>query len=137
MDESFLIRKKNGKIESLVIKKNKLFLTHIPLLNEAIKFGNLCKYQESIFSATFHEKLVVLTTIGLMYFDEYDKPPKSFIPVIGSSIKYLEVRANELLYCFRLKTYNEEVYIFGTNKKREIFGWLKEYDIFKKNYRNK
>ena len=72
-----------------------------------------------------------------MYFDENSKSPKEIIPVIGTSIKFIVVQVNKKIYCFKMKTINEEVHIFGSLQKREIFDWLKELAHFKKVYHMK
>ena len=96
--------------------------------------GILWKYQENFFSAKFQEKLVVLCCLGLMYFEENEKYPKVIIPIIGTTIKYYTFEGTEKLYCFQLKTINDEVFIFGTKIKKEIFDWIHEFSLVKKKY---
>ena len=38
------------------------------------------------------------------------------------------------MYCFQLKTINEEAYIFGSKIKKEIFDWIHEFSLIKKRY---
>ena len=57
--------------------------------------GILYKYQENFFSASFHERLVVLCCLGLMYFEENEKCPKVIIPIIGTTIKSLTIKGVE------------------------------------------
>ena len=131
----FYFRKKNKKKEPISIFKNKLFnLT--PNLENAQKVGMLLKYQENIFSATFHKKLVALCSIGLVYFNDNKKLAKEIIPIIGTSIRLICVQTNELIYCLKFVTINNEEYIFGSLKKREILDWQKEIYKFKKRYDN-
>ena len=124
--------KKNGDNE---LKKTKIF-NFTPNFENAQKIGILCKYQENFFCSTFQEKLVVLCCLGLMYFDENEKAPKVIIPIIGTNIKFLsfQVQENEKLYCFQLKTINDEAYIFGSKIKKEIFDWIHEFSLIKKKY---
>ena len=130
---NFVLHKRNGITENVPTLKNKNFIIS-PNFENAQKIGVLLKYKENFFSASFHEKLIVLTSIGLMYFDENSKFPKDIIPVIGTSIKFIVVQVNKKIYCLKMKTINDEVYIFGSLLKREIFDWLKELAHFKKVY---
>ena len=129
----FYFHKKNGTLEKVPTLKNKIF-QFTPNFENAQKIGVLLKYKENIFSGSFHEKLIVLSSIGLMYFDENSKIPKDIIPVIGTTIKFIVVQVNKKIYCFKMRTINNEVYIFGSFQKKEIFDWLKELAHFKKVY---
>ena len=130
----FFNKKKNGENNDLSsIKKTKIF-TFTPNFENAQKMGILSKYQENIFSAKFNEKLVILCGIGLIYFEENEKTPKSIIPIIGTTIKYLTVQNSERLFCFQLKTLNDETYIFGSKNQKEIMDWIHEFSLIKKNY---
>ena len=129
----FHFHKKNGTLEKVPTLKNKIFL-FTPNFENAQKLGILLKYKENIFSGAFHEKLTVLSLIGLMYFDENTKIPKDIIPIIGTTIKFIVVQINKKIFCFKMRTINNEVYIFGSFQKKEIFDWLKELSHFKKVY---
>ena len=94
----------------------------------------LLKYEENIFSSSFHKRLVVLCSIGLLYFNDNYRHPKIIIPIIGTSIKQINIQTNETVYCLKLITINEETYIFGSLKKSEIMDWNKELYIFRKKY---
>ena len=130
----FYFRKKDGKRDTILTFKNKMFnLT--PNFENAKKIGILLKYQENIFSASFHKKLVVLCSLGLLYFDDNNyKAPKAIIPIIGTTIKLIFVQTNEMIYCLKLITINEEIFIFGSLKKNEILDWKKEIQQLKKKY---
>ena len=129
----FYFRKKNGKKDIILTFKNKKFnLT--PNFENAKKIGILLKYQENIFSGSFHKKLVVLCSLGLLYFEDNYKIPKAIIPIIGTTIKPIIVQTNEMIYCLKLITINEEVFIFGSLKKNEILDWRKELQHLKKKY---
>ena len=130
---NFFFRKRNGTFELVPTLKNKMFIL-TPNFENAQKIGVLLKYKESIFSGSFQEKLIVLCSIGLMYFDENRRTPKEIIPIIGTTIKFLVVQLNKKIYCLKMKTINDEEHIFGSIKKREIFDWLKELAHFKKVY---
>ena len=131
----FNFRRKDGKKEIILTFKNKMFNV-TPNFENAQKIGILLKYQENIFSATFHKKLVVLCTLGLIYFNDNYKTPNAIIPIIGTTIKGMIVQTNEKIYCIKLITINDETYIFGSLKKKEILDWKKELVHFKKAYEN-
>ena len=132
----FFFHKRNGTLENVPTIKNKTFII-TPNFENAYKVGILLKYKESFFSGAFHEKLVVLSSIGLMYFDENNKTPKAIIPIIGTTIKFIVVQVNRLIFCLKMKTINDEVYIFGSLKKKEIFDWMKKLAYYKKVYHMK
>ena len=133
---NFFFRKRNGTLETVSTIKNKQFIIS-PNFENAQKIGILLKYKENFFSASFQEKLVVLCSIGLMYFDENINSPQKIIPIVGTTIKFIVVQLNRKIYCLKLKTINDEFYIFGSLQKREIFDWLKELAYFKKIYHMK
>ena len=133
---NFIFHKRNGALEQIPTIKNKMFLI-TPNFENAQKIGVLLKYKESFFSASFQEKLIVLCSIGLMYFDDNYKSPKNIIPIAGTAIKFIVVQINKTIYCLKMKTINDEVHIFGSLQKREIFDWLKELALFKKVYHMK
>ena len=129
---NFYFHKRNGTLEQITTIKNKLFIIS-PNFENAQKIGVLLKYKENFFSASFQEKLMVLCSVGLMYFDENNKSPK-IIPIVGTTIKFIVIQTNKKLYCLKMKTINEEIYIFGSLQKHETFDWLKELALFKKLY---
>ena len=54
----------------------------------AWKIGYLEKYHKGLFGYKFNEKFVVLTDIGLLYFDDQELiHPKIIIPIFGSDFK--------------------------------------------------
>ena len=126
-NHSFLYEFKNNK---------DIILT--PNFENAQKMGFLKKYKENIFSGYFSEKLVVLCCIGLVVFSKSNiSIPKLVIPVIGSSIKPMTAETNERLFCFKLKTINNEIFLFGSNKNREINDWIQELKNYQKLYETK
>ena len=129
----FSFRNNNGKRETIGIFKNKIFgLT--PNFENAQKIGMLLKYEENIFRASFRKKLFVLCSIGLVYFDDNYRKPKTIIPIIGTIIRQIKVQINETIYCLKLITINNEAYIFGSLKITEIMDWKKELYRFRKKY---
>ena len=131
VSHNFIIKKKNGETETINFKK---LFSYTPNFENTYKIGILFKYQENFFSSRFHERLVVLCSIGLMYFEENEKIPKIIIPIIGTTIKYIQVQGSEKLYCFQLKTINDEIYVFGSKIKKEIYDWMYEFFMAKIKY---
>ena len=135
--DSFNIKLKNNIFYTYELKNKKdLLLT--PNFENAQKMGVLFKYQENFFSAYFQEKIVVLTSIGLMVFEKNNfNKPQMIIPIIGSGIKSIKAKDKQKLYCFKIKTINNEKFIFGSNKSKEIIDWMKELKIYKDLYQSK
>ena len=63
--------------------------------------------------------------------------PKLIIPLIGTSIKIMNFNTNEKLHCFRIKTINNETFIFGSNKVKEVNDWVIELKYYQKVYESK
>ena len=132
--DSFNIKLKNNLVYVYGLKNRKdIVLT--PNFENAQKIGVLYKYQENFFSAYFDEKMVVLTNIGLMVFDKNNfNKPQIIIPIIGSGIRPITANDKKKLYCFKIKTINNETFIFGSNKNKEINDWMKELKSYKDLY---
>ena len=135
--DSFNIKLKNNIVYTYELKNKKdILLT--PNFENAQKIGMLFKYQENIFSAYFQEKVVVLTSIGLIVFEKNNfNKPQMIIPIIGSGIKEITAKDKQKLYCFKIKTINNEKFIFGSNKNKEIIDWMKEIRLYKELYKSK
>ena len=113
-------------------------LTLTPNFENAQKMGLLKKYKENIFSGYFSDKLVVLCSLGLVVFSKSNiNVPKLIIPIIGTIIKQTTVNANERYFCFTLKTMNNELFIFGSSKIKEIKDWIQELKNYQKVYESK
>jgi hypothetical protein len=83
--ESFKIQKDKESYFVFINKLNKMFIA--PNFENAQKLGYLDKYYKGLFGGRFREKFLVLTDIGLLYFDDpTEKQPKSLIPIFGSDI---------------------------------------------------
>ena len=132
--DSFNIKLKNNHSFSYDLKNNKdISLTGN--FENAIKIGFLYKHKENLFTGYFSEKLVVLCSIGLVVFSKSNiSLPKFIIPIIGSNIKSLKVKLDEKLFCFAIKTFNNETYIFGSFKNKEYNDWIQEIKNYQKAY---
>ena len=127
----------NNHTFSYEINNNK-YISLTPNFENAQKMGLLKKYKENIFSGYFSDKLVVLCSIGLVVFSKSNiNVPKLIIPIIGSSFKQSTVIANERYFCFTIKTMNNELFIFGSQKIKEIKDWIQELKNYQKVYESK
>ena len=136
--DSFNIKLGNNHSYLYELKNNKNIIV-TPNFENAEKIGFLSVYKENFFSAYFSEKLVVLCSIGLIIFSKSNiNIPKMIIPIIGASIKQTasntNANTNEILNCFKIKTVNNEVFIIGSSKKKEINDWIQELKNYQKNY---
>ena len=86
ISHNFAPKKKTGDSDTINLKKTKI-IRGTPNFENAQKVGILSKYQENFFINKFHERLVVLCDLGLMYFEENEKIPKVLITIIGTTIK--------------------------------------------------
>ena len=135
--DMFNIKLKNNMVYTYELKNKKdILLT--PNFENAQKVGILMKYQENFFSAYFDEKIVVLSNIGLIVFDKntFNKP-QMIIPIIGSGVKSITAQDKRKLYCFKIKTINNEKFIFASNNSNEIKDWMKEIKRYKVKYESK
>ena len=135
--DSFNIKLKNNLVYIYELKNKKdIILT--PNFENAQKLGVLLKYQENFFSAYFDEKFIVLTSIGLIVFEKnYFNKPLIIIPIIGSVIKSITANDKKKLYCFVIKTFTNETFIFGSGKLKEINDWIKELNSYKDLYQSR
>ena len=128
---------KNGKDYKFNFLNNKLQKN--TNFEGANKFGYLMKYKErKIIGGTFNEKFVVLTNVGLIYFNNDDRnEPKRLIPVIGSDIARLpdggKFKRSNLL---EIKV-GEEVIIFAAMTREERDSWYDALRNMQKEYEEK
>ena len=135
--ENFYVKLKNNCFYTYDLKNRKDIIS-TPNFENAQKIGVLLKYHENFFSAYFDEKIVVLTSVGLMAFDKDNfNKPLVIIPLIGSAIKHITANNKEKLYCFKIKTSNNENFIFASNKNNEIKDWMKEIKKYTKLYESR
>ena len=101
----------------------------------AIKIGYLLKL--SHFLKIFEQRLVVLTSIGLIIFDEPNKPPERLYPIIGSKVEKVLGNKYKRSNCFEITTLAGEVKVFSAYKERELTSWLEEFAKVQKDFENK
>ena len=77
--------RKNNLCMNFVINKFSNYRSS-PNFDDAQKMDYLEKWGKFFLKGSFKEKLVVLTDIGLMYFDEPVRTPKRIIKIVGSEI---------------------------------------------------
>ena len=132
--DNFKIRRNNAYSNIIVNQANNFFIA--PNFENAQKLGYLSKLTGTFFTK-FNEKLVVLTNVGLLYFDDPNKPPKKLIPIIGSDIQKIDEKKYKKKFCFEIKTLNGESYVFATKTDEELDSWMQEFKSFKKSYEKK
>ena len=133
--DNFKIKRNNNYSNIIIDQSNNFFIA--PNFDGAQKLGYLFKLAAGTFFNKFNEKLVVLTNVGLLYFDDPNKPPKKLIPIIGSDVIRLDEKKYKKKHCFEIKTLNGESYVFATNSAEDLNSWIIEFKNFKKNYENK
>jgi hypothetical protein len=132
-EDTFKIRIK-GKIQELSVK-DKIFST-LSNLDGAIKIGYLQKMNQLIFK-TFNEKLVALTSIGLIVFNDPHKPPERLYPIIGSQIIKPPYNKYKRHNCFEILTQSGDVKVFSAYKERELNSWVEELEKVKRDFKQK
>ena len=132
-EDSFKIKIK-GK-ETLVSVKDKIFNT-LSNFDGAIKIGYLQK-MNPLFFKMFSERLAVLTSIGLIIFNDPTKPPERLYPIIGSKITKALGTKYKRPNCFEILTPNGETKVFSAYKERELNSWMEEFDRVKKDFSNR
>ena len=103
----------------------------------AIKLDYLYKMTAGLFSYNFTEKFVVLTGVGLLYFDNPNKPPKNLIPIIGSEINEVKEKKYGRPFCFEIKCLNKYNVVFATKSKEELNQWLNAFKQMNNTYERK
>lgn len=124
--------KQGGVIKNITIdQSNNLFIA--PNFEKSQKHAYIEKLCGGLW-ARFKEKLVVLSDIGLMYFNDPKEPPRKLIPIIGSEIIAVDQKKYGKKYCFEIKTLNNEIYVFAVKTNDDLESWIKEFKTFKVNY---
>ena len=116
--------------------KDKIF-ANLSNFDGALKIGYLLKFRGKFIQNIFKEKLFILTSIGLIQFDEPSSPPKKLFPIIGSHIEKIEGNKYGRENCFKITFLSGKTKIFATRKKRERDSWLKEFERIIKEFQDK
>jgi len=130
ISEDFNINLNKKTCHIIMSRLSKEFIT----LNfdNAQKLGYLEKLSNGFFGKRFVEKFLVLTDIGLLYFDDpNEKQPKRIIPILGSDFKIVDCKDYKKNFCFEIKTLTQESFIFSGKTEEEARIWLKEFHNFK------
>ena len=115
--------------------KDRIF-TDLSNFDGAIKIGYLLKLTNSFFKM-FSQKLVVLTSIGLIVFEEPTSAPEKLYPIISSQIETVLPEKYKRANCFEIKTLSGEVKVFAAFKERERASWLEEFNKVKEDFKKK
>ena len=124
-----------GKITTVSVK-DKIF-SNLSNFDGAQKIGYLFMYIGTYIRVIFKEKLFILTSIGLIMFDEPSSPPSRLYPIIGSTIEKLEGTKYGRENCFQVTLLSGKVKVFATRKRREMESWLKEFEKVNKEFQTK
>ena len=129
---------RNGKLVNIIVNQGGNFFLSADIGNSR-KLGYLHKYYPGIFGG-FYEKLIVLSEIGVMVFDDpnKDKVPKQLLAVSSSFIYRIEEKKYKRKYCFEIKEPGCKGEAFACKNEEEVNAWLEEfeklkYDIINKN----
>ena len=133
-EDEFSVKIK-GKQTTITIK-DKIF-ANLSNFDGAQKIGYLLKYKGKFIGTIFKEKLFILTSIGLIMFDEPSSPPKKLYPIIGSNIEPIEGTKYGRENCFKITFSTGKSKIFATRKRRERESWIKEFDRIIKEFQTK
>jgi hypothetical protein len=124
-----------GKLTTILVK-DKIF-ENLSNFDGAQKIGYLFLYYGTYIFPIFKEKLFVLTSIGLIMFDEPSSPPSKLYPIIGSTVQNLEGTKYNRENVFQITLLSGKIKIFATRKRRERESWLKEFNKINKEYQVK
>ena len=113
-----------GKMTHILVQ-DKIF-SELSNFDGAQKIGYLFVKKEYIVTF-FSEKFFILTSIGLIMFDDPSSPPSKLYPIIGSKIEKLEGTRYGRENCFKITLLSGKVKVFSTRKKREMESWLNEF----------
>ena len=127
---------KKGKTFNINVT-GKLFIDTINF-ECAQKFGYLYKHNSSTKVPNFTEQLVVLTNVGLLYYDNINKPPKRLIPIVGSKLSIVyDDSKYKMSNVFEMKTNIGELYVFAAHSESDRDSWMKELEKVQKIYEDK
>ena len=125
-----------GKYSTLSVK-DKIFTT-LSNFDGAIKIGYLQKLNPHFkHFKLFNQRLVVLSSIGLIVFDDPTKPPERLYPIINSEIKQVSAQKYKKSNCFEIKTLAGETKVFAAYKEREMTSWIEEFNKVKEDFKKK
>ena len=133
-EDKFSLKIKNKLINLTVFDK---IFTNLSNFDGAQKIGFLRKYKGKIITRIFTERLAVLTTIGLILFDDPTSPPEKLYPIVGSTIKKIEGNKYGRENCFEITLLSGAVKVFSAHKKRERDSWLQEFERIQKEFQDK
>ena len=131
--DNFLIKINKKDFNISVKEKN---FTTLSNFDGAIKIGYLQKLDSRLFKI-FNQRLVVLTSIGLIVFDDPKKPPERLYPIIGSKISKASYEKYKKSNVFEIKTPAGETKVFAAYKEREMNSWIEEFEKVKEDFKKK
>ena len=121
---------------TIILVKDKIF-SELSNFDGAQKIGYLFLYKGKYIVNIFKEKFFILTSIGLIMFDDPSSPPSKLYPIIGSKYSKFEGTKYGRENCFQITLLSGKVKVFATRKKREMESWLNEFEKINKEFDDK
>ena len=94
----------------------------------AIKIGLLEQFITGIFSASFDERLIVLTDIGILLFEKPNKITSTFISLVDSTIYNIDEKKFNRRCIFEIKT-TSDCYIFSARDEMDREDWISKIKL--------
>ena len=91
----------------------------------AAKFGYLLKKSESWFKS-WTEKFCVLTNVGLLYYNDPAKRPRSLFPVIDSKISKVKESEFGRRYVFKIRAFNWSI-VLAAQTREDYESWINHF----------
>lgn len=126
---------KNGKQVNFIVGKSSVNFIASDIGN-AKKLGYLDYYSRGTFFSAFELKLIVISDVGLMVFNDSKDPNPKIIPIISSEITKVEKKKYDRDFCFEIKRLGTNVKseCFSCKSKEDLNSWLSEIENLKSQY---
>ena len=138
MGDAIRVKIRNGGWEIIrfdkVVEKDKANFNQTRYLNDlhlqnfvnALACGHLDMKQKGMFNKVYWKQVfVVLTNVGLLYFDDPKSAPKDLFPVLNCNIEYVPpTKVKGITTAFRLKMYNKKI-TFNCCSLSEFDAWFR------------
>ena len=133
--------KDNIEMKTITKKKksNNVNFTSLPIMADfegAKKIGYLYKQGQILGYKNFNERFVVLTEIGLLYFDDPPKQPRRLIPITNCDLFYPPEPKYKRDYVIEILSINSELYVFAAMNMEDFVSWRNELEALRNEYNN-
>jgi hypothetical protein len=115
--------------KSDVGKANLTLMTKLSSINfiNSPKYGYLMKKAQGWFKE-WSEKFCVITSVGLLYYNDPDQKPRNLFPIIDAIITPVDQKALKKKFVFQIKSFKWEI-TFAAKTEQDYIEWM---DAFKK-----